>query len=82
MLYNKFKKIKIPGNWGLYKKQCNLVVRLKQCNLVARLKRQSAHTIFLERCGGGPKSKDFWPTVKPFLSNKCKNDQSTVLSVN
>ena len=23
---------------------------------------------FLERCGGGPKSKDFWPTIKPFLS--------------
>ena len=25
---------------------------------------------FLERCGGGPKSKDFWPTIKPFLSQK------------
>ena len=23
---------------------------------------------FLERCGGGPKSKDFWLTIKPFLS--------------
>ena len=24
----------------------------------------------IERCAGGPKSKDFWPTIKPFLTNK------------
>jgi hypothetical protein len=32
---------------------------------------------FYERCLGGPKSNNFWPTIKPFLSNKsnnCKND--------
>ena len=25
---------------------------------------------FIERCVRGCKSKDFWPTVKPFLTNK------------
>ena len=25
---------------------------------------------FYKRCAGGPKSKDFWPTIKPFLSMK------------
>ena len=24
----------------------------------------------IERCVGGCKAKDFWPTVKPFLTNK------------
>ena len=33
-------------------------------------KRDSISVYFLERCGGGPKSKDFWPTIKPFLSQK------------
>ena len=25
---------------------------------------------FFERYAGGPKSKDFWPAIKPFLSKK------------
>ena len=32
---------------------------------------------FYERCIGGPKSSEFWPTIKPFLSNKgniCNKD--------
>lgn len=24
----------------------------------------------MERCGDGPKSNDFWPIIKPFLSSK------------
>ena len=39
-------------------------------NLSAKLKRQSIRNYFSERCAGGPKSKEFWPTVKPFLSSK------------
>ena len=31
---------------------------------------QSIRHYFSERCAGGPKSKHFWSTVKPFLSNK------------
>jgi hypothetical protein len=36
------------------------------------IKKQSIKTYFYERCLGGPKSSDFWPTIKPFLSNKSK----------
>ena len=41
-----------------------------QRNLSTKLKRQSIRNYFSERCAGGPKSKDFCRTVKPFLSNK------------
>ena len=51
----------MPANWERYR---------KQRNLTSKLKRQSVRSYFYERCPGGPKSKDFWPTVKPFLSNK------------
>ena len=38
----------------------------------------------MERCGGGPKSKDFWPTIKPFLSqqNLPKDSNSIILKLN
>ena len=39
-------------------------------NLKTKVKREFISMYFLERCGGGPKSKDFWPTIKPFLSQK------------
>jgi hypothetical protein len=70
MLFNKFKQSKSNSTWEAYRKQRNQVVQIKK---------QSVRNYFLERCGGGPKSKDFWPTIKPFLSNKCKNEQKTVL---
>ena len=34
---------------------------------------------FYERCAGGPKSKDFWPTIKPFLSKKGSDGGSEVI---
>jgi hypothetical protein len=34
------------------------------------LKKQSVRTYYYERCVGGPKSTDFYPTIKPFLTNK------------
>ena len=35
---------------------------------------------FVERCAGGPKSKDFWPTIKPFLSKKgCDGGSEVIL---
>ena len=65
MLYNKFQKFNTTKNWEAYRLQRNLVTKLKK---------QSVNNYFIERCTGGPKSKDFWPTVKPFLSNKgCTN---------
>ena len=61
MMFNKYKQCQTATNWELYRIQRNLVTKLK---------RQSIRNYFHERCAGGPKSKDFWPTVKPFLSNK------------
>jgi hypothetical protein len=36
-------------------------------------------TYFYERCLGGPKSSDFWPTIKPFLSNKSNNCRKDII---
>jgi hypothetical protein len=33
---------------------------------VNKLKKKSVQKYFYERCAGGPKSSDFWPTIKPF----------------
>ena len=61
MLHNKYKKFKNIFNWETYRKQRNHVTKLRK---------QSIRLYFFERCSGGPKSKDFWPTIKPFLSSK------------
>ena len=63
MLRNKFEKCKSDKNWERYRKQRNLVTKLKK---------KSVKSYFLERCVGGQKSTDFWPTIKPFLSKKCQ----------
>jgi hypothetical protein len=39
-------------------------------NLVNKIKRKSIREYFIERCVGGPKQKDFWPTIKSFITNK------------
>ena len=49
----------------------------KQRNLVTKLKRQALNNYFIERCEGGTKSKDFWPTIRPFLSSNKSKDQHT-----
>ena len=61
MLFNKYKKYKTPLNWDNYRKQHNLVTKIKK---------KSMRVYFYERCAGGPKSRDFWPTIKHFLSKK------------
>ena len=48
-------------------------------NLTTNIKRNSVRTYFDERCAGGPKSKDFWPTVKPFLTNKGHFKDPTII---
>ena len=34
---------------------------------------------FFVQCAGGPKSKDSWPTIKPFLSKKGSDGGSEVI---
>ena len=71
MLFNKLKKIRTPlANWKLYRKQRNHVSKLKKALILV---------YFFERCVGGPKSKDFWPTTKPFLSKKVSGGGSEVI---
>ena len=65
MLHNKYHKYHNKTNWELYRKQRNYVTKLRN---------------FFERCSGGPKSSDFWPTIKPFLSSQStKNDNDIIL---
>ena len=61
MLFNKYQNHRFSSNWEKFRQQCNLVTKLK---------RKSITQYFIERCVGGCKAKDFWPTVKPFSTNK------------
>ena len=56
-----YNKNQTPDNW-------KKITKLR--NMKTKIKRESISVYFLERCGGGPKSKNFWPTIKPFLSQK------------
>ena len=71
MLHNKFKKNKKNSNWEIYRKQRNYMD-------VTKLRKQSIHLYFFDRCSGGPKSKDFWLTIKPFLSSKSSKTAATL----
>ena len=64
------KKSKTSADWELY---------LKQRNHVTKLKKASMRVYFYEICTDGPKSKDFWPTIKPFLSKKGSDGGSEVI---
>jgi hypothetical protein len=69
-----FIRQKTNKNWEAYR---------KQRNFVNKLKKKSVQKYFYERCAGGPKSSDFWPTIKPFLSSKgVKTNNSITLSEN
>ena len=46
---------------------------------MTKLKKQSMRCYFYERCAGGSKSKDFWPTIKPFLSKKGQDGGAPVV---
>ena len=61
MLFHKFQKCRSSRNWENFRKQRNLVVSMK---------RKSMNKYFIDRCVRGCKSADFWPTIKPFLTNK------------
>ena len=42
------------------------------------VEKKSVRTYFLERCIGGHKANNFWPTVKPFLSKKSAGGQQKI----
>ena len=68
-------KCKTSYNWTKYKQLRNLKTKIK---------RHSIRTYFHERCSEGPKGKDFWHTIKPFLSKKTqtKGNDEIILKEN
>ena len=69
-LRTKFRKHPTEKNYEKYRKQRNLCVSLR---------RRSLCNYFRENCKDGPKSKSFWPTIKPFLSKKCRTADRILL---
>lgn len=59
--YNKFLKHRYTKNWENYRQQRNLVTKISK---------EIGAKLFFERFIGGPKSTDFWPTIKRFMCNK------------
>ena len=70
MLFNKYKRVPSNMNWDNYRRQRNAVTKFKK---------QSMRHYFFERCAGGPKSKGFWPTIKPFLFKKGSGGGSEII---
>jgi hypothetical protein len=70
MLFNKYNKIRSRDNWEKYR---------TQRHLVNKIKRKSIREYFIESCAGGPKQKDFWPTTKPFITNKCSYFENNII---
>ena len=62
--HNTYLNNRSTKNWEAYKK-----IR----NQKTKIKRNSIDIYFMERCSGGPKSKDFWPTINLFLSKHTQN---------
>lgn len=71
-LKTKYRKNRTKDNYELFRKQRNLCVSLK---------RRSIAGYFMENCNG-PQSKTFWPTIKPFLSNKSNSSGKIILCEN
>ena len=51
-------------------------------NKCFKLRLSSQHKYFEQRCDGGPKNQHFWPTVKPFITYKCKSNKDIILCEN
>jgi hypothetical protein len=49
------------------------------CSLFYIVKKRSINNYFIERCTGGPKAKDLWLTVKPFLTIKGSTNQKDII---
>ena len=73
MLRNRYMKNKSASNWEAFKAQRNLTTNIR---------RKSIKQYFRERCNDGPKSDNFYKTIKPFLSNKYRSDSSLMIQDN
>jgi hypothetical protein len=57
----------------LTRENIKLSKKIHSLSFTKNKKKQSVRTYFYERSVGGPKSTDFYPTIKPFLSIKGNN---------
>jgi len=71
-LWNKYLSSKTGRNWELFR---------KQRNITAAIRRRSIQNYFSERCDGGPQNKNFFKTIKPFLSNKAHVQSDIMLEI-
>ena len=69
-MYNQYRKRPTPANWEQYRLQRNLTVTIR---------RDAIKAYFNDKCTGGAKNTDFWPTIKPFLTNKGAGGKSTIM---
>ena len=70
MLCNKYLHLRSKKHQETYR---------QQRNFVNKLRRQSIRNYFVERCTGGPKQKDFQPTIEPFLRNKGSHFENNII---
>ena len=73
MMRNLKNKNKNPENFERYR-----ILR----NKCVQLRLSSQRKYFEQRCDGGPKNQHFWPTIKPFITNKCKSNKDIILCEN
>ena len=69
-MYNQYRKRPTPANWEQYRLQRNLTVTVR---------RDAIKAYFNDKCAEGAKNTDFWPTIKPFLTNKGAGGKSTIM---
>ena len=69
----KYNKTKQEADRNAYKKQGNLCVKLR---------RKAVEQYFVNKCRSGMMSnKNFWKTVKPFISNKTNRNESDIILI-
>ena len=51
-------------------------------NKRVKLRLSSKCKYFEQRCDCGPENQHFWPTIKPFITNKCKSNKDIILCEN
>ena len=72
-LETKYNKTKQEADRHAYKKQRNLCVNLR---------RKAVKQYFVNKCRSGVMSnKNFWKTVKPFISNKTNRNESDIILI-
>ena len=72
-LRNKFNKKRNVKNWFTYK---------QQRNCCSNLLKESKHVILITPMLNVTENKRFWKTVKPFFTDKTKNNNNIILTEN